>query len=189
MPEGTNRCGWAGDDPRMVAYHDTEWGLPSHDDKTLFEFLILEGAQAGLSWSTILNKRDGYRTLFADFDAATVARFTPARVERLLQDASIVRNRAKVNSAVSNAEAFLAIQAERGSFDQYLWSFVDGVPITNKWARMSQIPAETPLSVSMSKDLKERGFRFVGPTIMYAYIQSVGLVNDHLVSCFRWKEV
>ncbi len=183
------RCDWPGEAENMIAYHDEEWGLPTHDDAVHFEFLILEGAQAGLSWSTILNKRDGYRRLFADFDVAKVARFSPKRVDKLLTDPGIVRNRMKVEAAVGNARAVLDIQAEVGSFDAYLWGFVDGAPVVNRWKRMSQIPAETPLSQAMSKDLKKRGFRFVGPTIMYAYLQSVGVVNDHVVDCFRWSEV
>jgi DNA-3-methyladenine glycosylase I len=178
-----------GDAANMIAYHDEEWGLPAHDDRVHFEFLVLEGAQAGLSWSTILNKRDGYRRLFADFDVAKVARFTPKRVEKLLTDPAIVRNRMKVESTVGNARAFLDLQADRGSFDAYLWGFVDGKPVVNRWKRMNQIPAETPLSQAVSKDLKKRGFRFVGPTIMYAHLQAVGVVNDHVVDCFRWSQV
>ncbi len=173
----------------MVAYHDEEWGVPVHDDRTHYEFLVLEGAQAGLSWSTILNKRDGYRKAFAGFDPARVARFTPARVEKLLADPSIVRNRLKVESAVSNARAFLEVQEDAGSFDAWLWSFVGGEQVVNRWTRMAQIPAETPLSQAVSKDLKRRGFRFVGPTIVYAHLQAVGVVNDHVVDCFRWAEV
>ncbi len=183
------RCAWAGDDPRMVAYHDDEWGVPVRDDRTQFEFLVLEGAQAGLSWSTILNKREGYRRAFAGFDPAKVARFADARVEKLLEDPGIVRNRLKVRSAVTNAEALLAVAAERGSFSDYLWSFVDGEPVVNRWKRMAEIPAETDLSRAVSKDLKRRGFRFVGPTIVYAHLQATGLVNDHLVDCPRWAEV
>ncbi len=173
----------------MVAYHDDEWGVPVHDDWTHFEFLVLEGAQAGLSWSTILNKRDGYRKAFAGFDPAKVARFTPARVEKLLADPSIVRNRLKVESAVTNARAFLDVQGEAGSFDSYIWAFVDGQPVVNRWRSLGDLPAETPLSQAVSKDLKRRGFRFVGSTIVYAHLQATGLVNDHVVDCFRWAEV
>jgi DNA-3-methyladenine glycosylase I len=173
----------------MIAYHDTEWGTPVHDDRTHFEFLILEGAQAGLSWSTILNKRDGYRRAFADFDPAAVATFTPDHVADLLTDPSIVRNRLKVESAVSNATAFLAVQETEGSFDDYLWGFVDGAPVVNAWTAMGQIPAETELSRTVSKDLKRRSFRFVGPTIVYAHLQAVGVVNDHVVGCFRYPEL
>ncbi len=186
---GLKRCEWAGDAPAMVAYHDEEWGVPVHDDRTHFEFLVLEGAQAGLSWSTILNKRDGYRKAFAGFDPAQVARFTPSRVEKLLADPSIVRNRLKVESAVTNARAFLELQDEAGSFDGWLWGFVDDAPVVNGWKRLEQIPAETALSQAVSKELKRRGFRFVGPTIVYAHLQAVGVVNDHLVDCFRWAEV
>jgi DNA-3-methyladenine glycosylase I len=173
----------------MQAYHDNEWGQPVHDDRVHFEFLILEGAQAGLSWATILRKRDGYRRAFASFDPARVARFTARDVRRLLRDASIVRNRLKIESAISNARAFLAVQDELGSFDRYLWSFVDGCPVTNRWRSMSQIPPRTPLSDRISRDLRGRGFRFVGSTIVYSHLQAVGLVNDHLVRCFRHKAV
>ncbi len=173
----------------MVAYHDTEWGVPVHDDRKHFEFLILEGAQAGLSWSTILNKRDGYRKAFAGFDPAKVAAFSAARVEKLLADPSIVRNRLKVESAVTNARAFLDLQDEAGSFDAWLWGHVDGTPVVNRWRRLDELPAETSLSQEVSKALKKRGFRFVGPTIVYAHLQAVGVVNDHLVSCFRHSEV
>ena len=173
----------------MIAYHDEEWGVPLHDDGKLFEFLILEGAQAGLSWSTILNKRAGYRKAFAGFDPTKVARFTERRVEKLLTDPGIVRNRAKVTSAVGNAKAFLAVQEEFGTFDAYQWRFVDGAPVQNKWRRLADLPASTPVSEAMSKDLKKRGFRFVGPTICYAHMQATGMVNDHVVSCFRHREV
>lgn len=185
----TNRCPWAGDDPLYVAYHDEEWGVPVHDDRTLFEFLILEGAQAGLSWSTILNKREGYRQAFDNFDPQKVAAYDEAKIAALLQNPGIVRNRLKVHSAVQNAQAFLDVQEEFGSFDAYIWRFVDGQPIQNRWQELSQVPAETDESRAMSKALKKRGFNFVGPTIMYAYMQAVGLVNDHLVSCFRYDEV
>ncbi len=173
----------------MVAYHDKEWGLPVHDDRTHFEFLVLEGAQAGLSWSTILNKREGYRRSFADFDVAKVARYSPAKVEKLLTDPSIVRNRAKVTATVSNAKAFLDLQKDEGSFDAYLWDLAGGKPVVRRRRSMSDIPATSPLSRKLSTDLKDRGFRFVGPTVMYAHLQAVGVVNDHVVSCFRWSEV
>ena len=169
----------------MLAHHDEEWGIPSHDDVHLFEMLSLEGAQAGLSWSTILNKREGYRHAFAGFDPAAVARFGPDDVERLLADPGIVRNRLKVESTVDNAARVLEVQEELGSFDAYLWAFVDGEPIVNQWRTMSELPAETDLSKAISKDLKRRGFRFIGPTIVYAFMQSVGMVDDHTVDCFR----
>ncbi len=183
------RCPWAGTDPLYVAYHDQEWGVPVHDDRTLFEFLILEGAQAGLSWSTILKKRDNYRRAFDGFDPRVVAAYDEAKVAELLADAGIVRNRAKIASAIGNARAFLAIQEEFGSFDAYVWRFVDGRPIQNHWQSLSEVPAETAESRALSKDLKRRGFRFVGPTIIYAFMQAVGMVNDHLVSCFRYGEL
>lgn len=183
------RCPWAGTDPLYVAYHDQEWGVPVHDDRTLFEFLILEGAQAGLSWSTILKKRDNYRRAFDGFDPRVVAAYDEAKVAELLADAGIVRNRAKIASAIGNARAFLAIQEEFGSFDAYVWRFVDGRPIQNHWQSLSEVPAETAESHALSKDLKRRGFRFVGPTIIYAFMQAVGMVNDHLVSCFRYGEL
>jgi DNA-3-methyladenine glycosylase I len=173
----------------MVAYHDMEWGLPVHDDRTHFEFLVLEGAQAGLSWSTILNKRDGYRRAFAEFDAAKVARYSQAKVERLLGDPSIVRNRLKVEATVSNAKAFLELQAAEGSFDTFLWGIAGGKPLIRRRRTMSDIPPSTPLSHKVSAELKGRGFRFVGPTVMYAHLQAVGVVNDHVLSCFRWEEV
>jgi DNA-3-methyladenine glycosylase I len=172
----------------MVAYHDLEWGVPVHDEGRLFEMLCLEGAQAGLSWTTILNKRQGYRRAFAGFDAAKVARFTPAKVERLLQDPAIVRNRMKIESVIKNAAAVVQLRADR-SLDELVWSFVGGTPVVNRWKRMGSIPAETPASGAMSKELKRRGFGFVGPTVCYAFMQSVGLVNDHLTTCFRWSEV
>ena len=181
------RCKWAGTDPLYVAYHDEEWGVPLRDDRKLFEFLILEGAQAGLSWITILRKREGYRKAFADFDPAKIARFTPARVEKLLMNPNIVRNRLKVKSAVSNAKAFLSVQDEFGSFSKYIWDFVDGKPIINRFKSMSQIPAKTELSDAISKDLKQRGFKFVGSTIMYAHMQATGMVNDHTTDCFRYR--
>jgi len=181
------RCGWApADDGAYLAYHDEEWGVPSHDDRHLFEMLVLEGAQAGLSWSTILHKREGYRRAFDGFDPARVARFTPARVERLLGDATIVRNRAKIEAAIASARATLEVQRDEGSLDEYLWGFVGGAPVINRWRRSGQIPAETEVSRAMSKDLKRRGFRFVGPTICYAFMQATGMVNDHLTTCFRY---
>jgi DNA-3-methyladenine glycosylase I len=184
------RCEWAPlDDPLYLAYHDQEWGVPSHDDRHLFEMLVLEGAQAGLSWSTILRKRERYRQAFAAFDAARVARFTPARIERLLRDPGIVRNRAKVEAAVANARACLEVRREFASLDAYLWRFLDGRPVRNRRRTLSQIPAETEASRAMSRDLKRRGFRFVGPTICYALMQATGMVNDHVSSCFRWAEV
>jgi DNA-3-methyladenine glycosylase I len=186
---GPTRCEWAGTDPEMVAYHDTEWGVPVHDDPTHFEFLVLEGAQAGLSWSTILKRRAGYRKAFAAFDPAKVARFTPAKVEKLLLDPGIIRNRAKVESTVRNAKAFLAVQKEFGSFDAYVWGFVGGRPVVNTWRRTAQLPPFSAESEALSKDLRRRGFGFVGPTVCYAHLQAAGLVNDHLVSCFRYAEL
>jgi DNA-3-methyladenine glycosylase I len=186
----TKRCDWVPkQDPLYVAYHDEEWGVPVHDDRRLFELLTLEGAQAGLSWSTILKKRAGYRKAFADFDPASVARFDAVTVERLLQDPGIVRNRLKVESAVANARAVLSVQEELGSLDAYLWGFVGGSPTQNRWRTIAEIPAETPESRALSKDLKRRGFRFVGPTVCYAFMQAAGLVNDHIVSCFRFREL
>ncbi len=178
------RCAWART-PADIAYHDTEWGVPVHDDRIFFEFLILEGAQAGLSWSTILNKRDNYRKAFAEFDPVKVARFTPERVEKLMLDAGIVRNRLKIESAVTSAKAFLAVQREFGSFDQYIWRFVGGKPLQHRITPSTPIPATSPESHAMSKDLKRRGFTFVGSTICYAFMQATGMVNDHLARCFR----
>ena len=183
------RCEWAGGDPLMVAYHDREWGTPVHDDQKLFEFLILEGAQAGLSWSTILRKRENYRRAFAGFDAVKVARFNRRSVERLMNDAGIVRNRLKIESAVSNAKAFELVREEFGSFDAYIWGFIEGRPMVNRYRRLRDLPAMTAESDAMSKDLKKRGFRFVGPTICYAFMQAVGMVNDHTVDCFRYREL
>ena len=182
------RCGWAQIDPN-IRYHDEEWGVPQHDDRILFEFLLLEGAQAGLSWTTILNKREHYRAAFDHFDPVRIARYTDAKLERLMADPGIVRNRAKISAAVQNARSFLAIQKEVGSFDQYAWHFVGGAPIQNAWTSMKQVPAQTTESEKMSKDLLKRGFRFVGPTICYAFMQAVGMVNDHVVSCFRYHTV
>ncbi len=186
MPE---RCGWAVTDPLLLAYHDEEWGVPSRDDRHLFEMLCLGGAQAGLSWSTILRKREGYRRAFANFQPAEVARFDERTIERLQADPAIVRNRMKIESAVTNARTSLLVQEEFGSLDVYVWSFVDGSPKQNRWRTWEEIPAQTPESASMSKDLKRRGFRFVGPTICYAFMQAVGLVNDHTTSCFRYEEL
>jgi DNA-3-methyladenine glycosylase I len=183
------RCEWAASDPLMVAYHDEEWGTPSRDDRHLFELLVLEGAQAGLSWITILRKRENYRRLFAGFDAAAVARFDERDVERLLADAGIVRNRAKIGSVVTNAQRFLDVQEERGSFAAHVWEFVGGSPIVNARRSLGELPAETAESRALSKDLKRRGFRFVGPTICYAFMQAAGLVNDHVVDCFRYGEL
>jgi DNA-3-methyladenine glycosylase I len=177
------------DEPRYLAYHDEEWGVSVHDDVRLYEMLTLEGAQAGLSWSTILNKREGYRRAFAGFEPAKVARFTPAKVERLLQDPGIVRNRMKVESAVNNAARVIEVQRDEGSLDAFLWSFVGGEPIVGRFREIGEIPAETPESKAMSKALKHRGFRFVGPTVCYAFMQACGLVNDHVTSCFRYREV
>lgn len=182
------RCRWAeGNSLAYIEYHDTEWGVPVWDDGTQFEFLVLEGAQAGLSWSTILNKRDGYRRLFADFDPAKVARFSRQRIDKILKDPSIVRNRLKVESAVGNAKAFLAVQKEFGSFCDYIWRFVDGKPIQNRHRRDADVPATSPESDALSKDLKQRGFKFVGSTIVYAHMQATGMVNDHVTGCFRYK--
>ena len=183
------RCVWVGSDPLYVEYHDTEWGVPLHDDRKLFEFLVLEAAQAGLSWITILRKRANYRAAFADFDAEAVARFNRRSVERLLRDPGIVRNRQKIEAAVANARAFLAVQEEFGSFDRYVWRFVDGKPIQGRWKTTSSVPAKTRESEAMSKDLVQRGFRFVGPTICYAHMQATGMVNDHQLDCFRCAPV
>lgn len=180
------RCPWAG---AYARYHDEEWGVPVHDDRLLFEFLVLEGAQAGLSWATILRKRDGYRRAFAGFDPERVARFGMCEVEGLMTDSGIVRNRAKIEAAMANAGAVLRVQEELGSLDTYLWGLVGGRPIRNAWTRMEEIPASTPESLALSRDLKRRGFRLVGPTICYAFMQAVGMVNDHLVSCFRYAEL
>ncbi len=188
MPAKRVRCPWGtGVDENYQRYHDEEWGVPVHDEHRWFEFLLLEGAQAGLSWSTVLNKRDGYRRAFADFDPVRVARFTPKRVEKLLTDPSIIRNRLKVQSAVINAHAFLDVQDEIGSFDDYMWGFVGGKPKQNRWRTQGQVPATSAESDAMSKDLKKRGFKFVGSTICYALMQATGLVNDHITDCFRYK--
>lgn len=183
------RCGWAGTDPLYVAYHDEEWGVPRHGDTELFELLVLEGAQAGLSWLTILRKRAGYREAFDQFDAAVIAKYDDAKVARLLSNQGIVRNRLKVSAAVRNAKSYLAVQKEFGSFDAYVWSFVGGDPRKNAWETLDQVPSASPESEAMSRDLIKRGFKFVGPTICYAFMQAAGLVNDHLVDCFRYSEV
>jgi DNA-3-methyladenine glycosylase I len=187
--EPLHRCAWAGSDPLYVAYHDEEWGVPSHDDRHLFEMLTLEGAQAGLAWITILRKRDGYRKAFDEFDIAKIARYTPRRVEKLLGNPAIVRNRLKIESTVDNARAALAVIAEFGSLDAFLWSLVDGAPTTNRWTAMTQVPAKTEASDAMSRALKRRGFRFIGSTICYAFMQAVGMVNDHTVDCFRHAQL
>ncbi len=179
------RCPWAEASPRYIAYLDDEWGVPVHDDRVFFEFLVLEGAQAGLSWSTILDKRDGYREAFAAFDPRQVARFDARRVAKLVANPAIVRNRLKIESSVTNARAFLELQRECGSFDRYVWAFVGGRPIRNRWRSLREVPARTDVSDALSRDLKRRGFRFVGSTIMYAFMQATGLVDDHLVGCFR----
>ena len=184
-----NRCPWAGTDPEYIRYHDIEWGVPVRDDRKLFEFLVLEGAQAGLSWLTILKKRENYRKAFDRFDPEKVARYGEAKVARLMADPGIVRNRRKIEGAVKNARAFLRVQESFGSFDRFMWRFTDGRPVQNRWWQMNQVPARTPASEAMSRDLKQRGFTFVGPTICYAHMQAVGMVNDHLVGCFRHREV
>lgn len=183
------RCGWAGDDELYQHYHDNEWGVPIRDSRMLFEFLCLEGAQAGLSWITILRKREGYRELFDGFEPAVIVAYDDERLEALRQDERIIRNRAKIRSVVSNARAYLDMESNGLSFADYIWSFVDGEPVQNCWVELSQIPASTATSEAMSKDLKKRGFNFVGPTICYAFMQAAGLVNDHLTSCFRWQEI
>ncbi len=188
-PMEKNRCPWCGTDPDYQRYHDMEWGVPVHDDRKLFEFIVLEGAQAGLSWITILKKRPAYREAFAGFDPERVARFDSSDIEQLLGNRGIVRNRLKIESAVTNARAFLDVQEQFGSFDRYIWGFVDGHPIINRFRSMSEVPASTPRSEQISRDLKQRGFKFVGPTIVYAHMQATGMVNDHLVGCFRWKEL
>ncbi|MBU1107236.1 MAG: DNA-3-methyladenine glycosylase I [Candidatus Riflebacteria bacterium] len=183
------RCGWCGTDPTYIDYHDNEWGTPVHDDRLLFELLILEGAQAGLSWITVLKKRDNYRKAFHNFDYNRIANYTESDVERLLTNPGIVRNRLKIRSAIKNAQGVLAIRDEFGSLDSYLWSFVDGAPEQNALKSMAEIPAKTKISDAMSKDLKKRGFNFVGSTICYAFMQAVGMVNDHITDCFRYKEI
>lgn len=189
MGEDTVRCPWPGVDPLYRKYHDEEWGVPLHDDLKLFEFLVLEGMQAGLSWSTVLRKRENFRRLFAGFDPERVALFDSRRIELLLQDPSIIRNRRKVEGTVTNARAFLKVSEEFGSFDEYIWRFVDGRPLINRWESLSQLPTTSPESILLSKDLVARGFKFVGPTICYAHMQATGMVNDHLVSCYRYREL
>jgi DNA-3-methyladenine glycosylase I len=189
MPAMKQRCPWAGDDPLCAAYHDGEWGVPSHDDRHLFEMLNLEGAQAGLSWMTILRKRENYRRAFANWNAAKIARFGERDVARLMADAGIVRNRLKIRAAITNARAFLKVRSEFGTFDRYLWRFAGGKPLQNRRHAMRNVPARTPGSDALSRDLKQRGFRFVGSTICYAFMQAVGMVNDHLVTCFRHGEL
>jgi len=179
-----HRCAWAGSKPHMILYHDQEWGRPVHDDRRLFEMLLLEGAQAGLSWDTILRRREGYRRAFAEFDPVKVAKFDRHKTTGLLNDAGIIRNRLKIGAAVSNAQAFLAVQHEFGSFDRYVWQFVGGIPIGNRWRNMSEVPATSPESDALSQGLRKRGFRFVGSTIIYAFMQAVGMVNDHTADCF-----
>ncbi len=184
----TQRCGWASDDPLYIAYHDEEWGVPVHDDQTLFEFLLLEGAQAGLSWITILKKRENYRQAFDHFDPRSIADYDESRVQELLANAGIVRNQLKIRSAITNAKAFLDTQQEYGSFDRFIWQFVDGEPKINAWNSLKDVPASTPTSDAMSKELKRRGFKFVGSTICYAYMQATGMVNDHTTDCFRYPD-
>ena len=183
------RCKWVTNDPVYIDYHDKEWGVPVHDDKKLFEFITLEGAQAGLSWLTLLKKRTGYKKAFANFEVEKIARFTPEHIENLLLNPDIIRNKLKINAAISNAGAFLKIKEEFGSFDKYSWQFVDGNPIINQFKTQDEIPVKTKESTAFSKDLVQRGFKFVGPTIIYAHMQATGMVNDHLISCFRYKEV
>ncbi len=184
-----NRCAWGSSNPLMIEYHDTEWGVPLHDEQRLFEFLILEGMQAGLSWNTILNKRENFRRAFAEFDVEKVARFGKRELNRLLKDAGIIRNRLKIEAAINNARRFIEVQQEFGSFDGYIWGFVDGKPIKNGFKSLKEIPARTPLSDAISKDLIKRGFKFVGSTIVYAHMQATGMVNDHTIDCFRYHEV
>lgn len=183
------KCSWCGDDPLYIKYHDEEWGIPVHDENKLFEMLILEGAQAGLSWITVLRKRENYRKLFANFEPEKVARFSEKKIEKLLTNPGIIRNRLKINAAVTNAKAFLKIQKEFGSFDKYIWQFVNYKPIVNKFKSLNELPAKTEISDVMSKDLKKRGFKFVGSTICYAFMQATGMVNDHVVTCFRYKQI
>jgi DNA-3-methyladenine glycosylase I len=189
MTRALTRCGWVSDDPLYLAYHDEEWGVPVHDDRKLFEMLILEGAQAGLSWITILRRRESYRQAFDGFDPERIARYTPKRIEKLLEDPGIIRNRLKVEGTVRNARAFLELRDEAGSLDAFLWRFVGGKPLQNRRASLGEVPAETAESKAMSKELRRRGFTFVGPTILYAFMQAVGMVNDHTLGCFRHREV
>ncbi len=183
------RCEWAHSNPLEMEYHDKEWGVPIHDDRMLFEMLILESAQSGLSWATILKKRDGYLKLFDNFEAEKIVNYSPRKIESLLNDSRIVRNKLKINATIENAKKFLEIQKEYGSFDKYIWSFVGGKPIQNKWMLLSELPSSSPESLQMSKSLKKKGFKFVGPITCYAFMQAVGMVNDHIISCFRYKEI
>ena len=189
MTKSRSRCSWCGEHPLYVAYHDQEWGVPLHTDQQLFEFLVLEGAQAGLSWLTILKKRDAYRKAYYQFDAEKIARFNSRSIVRLLNNTGIVRNRLKIEASITNARAFLEVQDSFGSFDEYIWQFVDYQPIQNRWRQLQEIPVSTKESMQMRKDLQPRGFRFVGPTICYAFMQAVGMVNDHVTTCFRHKEL
>jgi DNA-3-methyladenine glycosylase I len=190
MEANLSRCQWAGNDPLYVQYHDQEWGVPVYDDRLLFEFLILEGAQAGLNWITILRKRSSYRQAFDNFDPARVAAYGPEKIAELLANPGIIRNRAKINSAITNAQAYLKVQEEFGSFSDYIWDFLEGrCPIQNAWRSMAEVPAKTPLSEHISRDLVSRGFKFVGPTIMYAHMQATGMVNDHETGCFRYAQL
>ncbi len=187
--KSVNRCDWCGDDPLYVTYHDTEWGVPLHDDQKLFEFLILEGAQAGLSWITILRRRENYRVAFDTFDVARISSYNESKIQELLQNPGIIRNKLKIRSVVSNAQSFFSIQQEFGSFDSYIWQFVGGKPLVNSFGKLSEIPSSTQESDAMSRDLKSRGFKFVGSTICYAFMQATGMVNDHLTTCFRYRQV
>ncbi|NNF98917.1 MAG: DNA-3-methyladenine glycosylase I [Desulfobacteraceae bacterium] len=189
MDKSKTRCGWPGDDPLYIRYHDVEWGVPQFDDRKLFEALILDGAQAGLSWLTILRKRENYRAAFDNFDPVSISRYNDAKINQLLQNEGIIRNRLKIETTVTNAQSYLKVVEKAGSFEKYIWQFVGGVPIINRWRNTQEIPAQTELSAAMSKDLKQKGFRFVGPTICYAFMQAVGMVNDHITSCFRYDEV
>ena len=189
MPKNQKRCPWPAGDPLMIAYHDTEWGVPLHDDAAIFEFLVLEGMQAGLSWSTILRKREGFRRAFDGFDPVRIARYAGREVKRLMADPGIIRNRLKIEASISNAQRFLAVQKEFGTFDNYIWEFVGGKPIRHRFRSLSDLPATSPESDLISKDLKQRGFKFVGSTIIYAHMQATGMVNDHLVDCFRYHRL
>ena len=189
-PKNKIRCAWGSfGDPMYIAYHDTEWGVPVYDDQKIFEFLVLESAQAGLSWATVLRKRENYRKAFAQFDPKKVSRFTAKDVEKLVQNAGIIRNRMKIEAAINNAQRFLEIQKEFGTFAKYIWGFVDGKPIRNKWKTLKDLPAITPEAEALAKDLKQRGFKFLGPTVIYAHMQATGMVNDHTLDCFRYREV
>ncbi len=189
MPKNIKRCQWPSNDPLMIKYHDTEWGVPLHNDRKLFEFLVLDAFQAGLSWRTILHKRANFKKAFVNFDPVKIAKFSQKDVNRLLKDAGIIRNRLKIKATITNAQAYLEVKKEFGTFDKYIWQFVDHKPIINKFAKMSEIPAKTAISDKMSEDLKKRGFKFVGSTICYAFMQAAGMVNDHEISCFRHKQV